>query len=217
MCFLEKRRTKGDIKLLSMTKYAVAIRTRDMTVQSTVHSGHCLQSPVGRKIKNNCSKESIKTSFLSEECVCLGGNKHPVQICCRRKARGKMARNQHSFSSGAQPTQAQIDPSWIAEKGWVVRRGEPGENGLLLFCVAFKSPLPFQSHFLVHIIYMTDGFKELSCTLCTHYTQSIHSHSSTMALFTILIGLFSQIAKAKKEEIRLPVNTQSSNKQNNMY
>lgn len=71
--------------------------------------------------------------------------------------------------------------------------------------------LPSQPHF-VHIIYATEGFKELSSTVYTHYTQSIDSHTRTTALFTILIGLFSQMAKGKKGEIGLPVNSESSNK-----
>lgn len=78
-----------------------------------------------------------KSTFSSEESFCLGGNMQKVQICCRRKVRGKIARNWHSFSSGPQPTHEQIDPSWRAERGWVVRRWEPGENGLLLLLHGF--------------------------------------------------------------------------------
>lgn len=109
------------------------------------------------------TKKSIKTTFPSEECVCLGGNMHPVQNRCRRKARGKMARDQHSFSSGAQPTHAQIDPSWITEKGWVARRGEPGENSLLLFLHGFWNAPSLLNHTFLFTLYtQLKDFKNLA-------------------------------------------------------
>lgn len=130
---------------------------------------------------------------------------HPVQIHYRRKARAKMARSRHSFSSRVQPTQAQIDPSWIAEKGWVVRREQPSSlsAGLL------NGPLPSQPPFLAHIIYTTERFKELSSTACTNYTKSIHSHTKTF-LFTILIGQVSGMVKGKVDFVsinQMPTNT----------
>lgn len=72
-------------------------------------------------------------------------------------------------------------------------------------------PRPAQPHFLVHSI-IHDRFKEFSSTVHTHYTQSIHSHTTTMVSFAIRKNNPFKTAKGKKGEIRLPVNTQSSNK-----
>lgn len=106
--------------------------------------------------------------------ICLGGNIHPVQICCRRKVRGMMARNRHSFSSGAQPTHAQIDPSWRAEKGCVERRITH-----FSLCLTFKYPVHAQPHFVVHVIYTAEGFKYLTISV----TLSKHSRTTILLLF----------------------------------
>lgn len=72
------------------------------------------------KKRSSLHKGKHRTALWSQSS--WGGHVQPARICCWRKKKGlMMARSRHSFKSGAQPTQEQIDPSW--SEGMGRRRG----------------------------------------------------------------------------------------------
>lgn len=98
-----------------------------------------------------CTKENTEQHLHCDHGR-LGGSCAASQHLLRgRKIKGglMMARSRHSFNLGAQPTQAQIDPSWSEGMGRQRRERRGEERSCSCVCTAFKWPL-FTLQRLIH-------------------------------------------------------------------
>ena len=95
-----------------------------------------------------CGKKSIKHTVQSEECVCLGGNMSI--FAAGEKRGGRWPGISIHLAQEPSPPKRKLTPAGEQRRAGWREEGSLERITFFCFCVAFKCPLPFQTHFLVH-------------------------------------------------------------------